>query len=493
MGIGKRFKSPKVRILTALGLFFALTTGGAIWVGYAVKDQVKETAEEIAPAFSPDVISAAFDDRKCEHLGKAEWQTFIAQRYAVEKNYQKAHDAYVKARDESTEALGKDGVMTYTITGFQAHFEYQFRKYPLAEELFRQELSSLKKTKGSQKEIFYIQEWLANVLMDQGKIKQQINVLKDALSTARLVDQKEQSKSQEQTLDALDRLGSAYESARQYDKQEEICQQALTIARQLQDSKLVAQRLRDLGGAKCGRGDHAAAIKIYTEALSIDPNYLYAYTDRGWVYSYMHDYKHAIEDMNAAVKLDSQDKASSLCSRAGIYEQSGDYQKAIDDYTSAIAKSSRGSFTTSLYGCRASLFEKVGRLKDAIGDYTEILHHKEHPRTYIDRGDVYMQMHEPGVAIEDYSRALQFTESEKYQATERNPIASQIVYEKRAKAYVALGKPKLAEADHMRAQLETLSEQPKATSAAESKESNPEKVHDQSAVATAKDASSEHP
>jgi tetratricopeptide (TPR) repeat protein len=210
-----------------------------------------------------------------------------------------------------------------------------------------------------------------------------------------------------------------------------------------------------------------SAIKVDSEALILDPTSISTYAARALAYSNVHDYKHAIEDMNTAVKLDcTETNHWALWSRAGIYEKSGDYQRAIDDYTSAIARSNRGGFVAPLYDRRAKLFQKVGRPKDAISDYTEILNHSADPSAFVSRGDLYQKILQPGLAIEDYTKALAFTESAKYQRREENPISSKTVYEKRAKAYTALGKSSLAEADRLQAQRETASEKPKATAAA---------------------------
>jgi tetratricopeptide (TPR) repeat protein len=50
--------------------------------------------------------------------------------------------------------------------------------------------------------------------------------------------------------------------------------------------------------------DYDRAIQDYNEAIRLDPNHSYVFTNRGNVYFYKQDYDRAIQDYNEAIRLD---------------------------------------------------------------------------------------------------------------------------------------------------------------------------------------------
>jgi len=75
-------------------------------------------------------------------------------------------------------------------------------------------------------------------------------------------------------------------------------------------------------------GEPDEAIKIYTRALDLDPNYAVAHNHIAFCYAWLGDHKKAEEHFKKYVQLD--DKANSYDSLASGYMFAGEYDKAID-------------------------------------------------------------------------------------------------------------------------------------------------------------------
>lgn len=106
------------------------------------------------------------------------------------------------------------------------------------------------------------------------------------------------------------------------------------------------------------------AIKYYDEAIKIDPNYVYAYTNRGAIKSDLAQYKEAIKDYDKVIEL--KPNAYVYAARAYAYRMQGCSKEAIMDYSEAIKLDSNNIF---LYYKRAEL----ENYEEAIRDYDEII------------------------------------------------------------------------------------------------------------------------
>lgn len=83
------------------------------------------------------------------------------------------------------------------------------------------------------------------------------------------------------------------------------------------------------------RHDHAAKIADFTEALTIYPEYVAAYMERGISKRILGDFVGAIEDATAAIKLDA--KNAELYTQRGIaYFLNGEGDKANEDYAHSL-------------------------------------------------------------------------------------------------------------------------------------------------------------
>jgi len=86
-------------------------------------------------------------------------------------------------------------------------------------------------------------------------------------------------------------------------------------------------------GEKCT--DPQKAIEYLDEAIKLEPNFSWAYNNRGNVYRDLGQYQRAIEDYDEAIRL-KPDYDLFYVNRGNAYCDLGQYQRAIEDYNVAI-------------------------------------------------------------------------------------------------------------------------------------------------------------
>ena len=154
------------------------------------------------------------------------------------------------------------------------------------------------------------------------------------------------------------------------------------------------------------------AIKDFTKAIELKPDYALAYNNRGAVYRNKGEHDLAIEDCNKAIQLKS-DYAFAYSNRGAAYRNKGDYNCAIKDYNKAIQL--KPDFVQAYYN-RGLAYHEKGELDVAIRDYNNAIELNPkliHP--YYNRGNAYLQKRYFDKAIKDYSKVIEL-DSELVQA-----------------------------------------------------------------------------
>jgi len=118
------------------------------------------------------------------------------------------------------------------------------------------------------------------------------------------------------------------------------------------------------GNANAAKGDSAAAIADYDEALKLDPKNARALANRGTAHSEKGDTDAALADFDAALKLDRR-LGSAYFNRANALAAKGDAERAIADYTAAI-KYDRHN--VNAYIARGALHLAGGAMPNARAD-----------------------------------------------------------------------------------------------------------------------------
>ena len=88
------------------------------------------------------------------------------------------------------------------------------------------------------------------------------------------------------------------------------------------------------GLAYSNLGNSQNAISDASKAISVDPNYVNAYTMRGQAYADIEQYQPAMTDFDKALSIDPKDGFAYEC-RAGVWAAWGQHAKAKADYRKA--------------------------------------------------------------------------------------------------------------------------------------------------------------
>jgi lipoprotein NlpI len=118
------------------------------------------------------------------------------------------------------------------------------------------------------------------------------------------------------------------------------------------------------GNANAAKGDFAAAIGDYDEALKLEPKNARALTNRGTAHSEKGDPEAALADFGEAIKRDPR-FASAYFNRANAYAAKGETDLAIGDYTAAIKYDRRN---VNAYIARGALHLAGGTAAKARAD-----------------------------------------------------------------------------------------------------------------------------
>lgn len=156
-------------------------------------------------------------------------------------------------------------------------------------------------------------------------------------------------------------------------------------------------------------------IKLYTQAIELDPNNSTAYHNRGFVYTSLKNYAQALADFTRAIECDAEND-DSYASRGNVYNEIGEYQKAIADLSKSIELNlmlkSRGYFCTSLNYHYIELGKAYRNLKDyrrAEDYFTKAIEEFSlDSEAYYERGLVYYECGDYERALADFNKAFEY-------------------------------------------------------------------------------------
>jgi len=158
----------------------------------------------------------------------------------------------------------------------------------------------------------------------------------------------------------------------------------------------------DRGTTFYGRSEWDAAIKEFTEAIRLDPNYVNAYIYRGIAYVNKNDYDRAITDLNEAIRL-NPNYAIAYYNRGNAYRKKNDNDRAIADYTQAIRH--RPDYAWAYFNRGVAYYNKKDYDR-AIADYTQAIRLDPNDAdAYQNRGNAYKAKGDTARANVDYAKA----------------------------------------------------------------------------------------
>jgi len=200
-------------------------------------------------------------------------------------------------------------------------------------------------------------------------------------------------------------------------------------------AQAVTEAIRSASRAMAA-GDYDEAIRQYSTAIRLDPNYANAYANRGLAHYRKEDYDSAIADFTKAIAL-APESGKLRHYRAQAYAQKKDYQAAIADLDEALRKDPDSTERRFL---RGQVLFRAGKYDSAIEDFALVI--RAEPQSsmgYRWRGMCYAGKGQHDKAVAEFTRALQ-----------ANP-RSALAYYNRSLSHAALGDSAAAKSDMDRA------------------------------------------
>lgn len=172
------------------------------------------------------------------------------------------------------------------------------------------------------------------------------------------------------------------------------------------------------------RKDYDLAIKDYTRAIELRPDYTEAYNNRGWVYGNKHDYDREIQDCTKAIEL-KPDYADAYNNRGSAYGGKGVFNLAIPDYAKALDLKPEDA---DVYYNLGVAFSRIDDHNRAIQYYAKAIEIKPNfAAAYNNRGISYAAINAHDQAIRDYTQTISLKPD------------NADVYNNRAAAYCSMG------------------------------------------------------
>lgn len=149
---------------------------------------------------------------------------------------------------------------------------------------------------------------------------------------------------------------------------------ARVIADDKQKPKGRAAAFYNRANAHAAKGDHAAAIADYDEAIKLAPKNPRAYNNRGTSRADSGEADPAIADFSEAIRQDAR-FASAYLNRANAYAAKGETARALEDYASAIRLNRR---SVNAYLARGALLLAGGETVKARADLKQAVALERH-------------------------------------------------------------------------------------------------------------------
>lgn len=141
----------------------------------------------------------------------------------------------------------------------------------------------------------------------------------------------------------------------------------------------------------------------FGSAISINPNYDTAYSNRGSAYIKLGECDKAIADYDRSIAI-NPNNATDYRNRSTAYTELGEYANAVADYDRAIAIDPNDAVA---YHNRGGAYVSIGGYAKAIADFDRAVSINPNlADAYKGRGDAYLFTEDYDKAIADYSHAI---------------------------------------------------------------------------------------
>jgi tetratricopeptide (TPR) repeat protein len=176
-----------------------------------------------------------------------------------------------------------------------------------------------------------------------------------------------------------------------------------TVVNSETEPRDVSAMLYIRGNAYSRKRDFVHAIRDYDQAISLRPDFAYAFAARGRVYDEIADYDQAIAEYDRAIKLDPN-MGIVFNNRGNAYLHKGEFDRAIQDYNQAIKLTPYDAVAFEDRGGAYRLKQDCDR---AIQDYDQSIRlNPTRSRAFNSRGFCYGLKGNQDQAIRDYGEAI---------------------------------------------------------------------------------------
>ncbi|MEO0837370.1 MAG: tetratricopeptide repeat protein [Cyanobacteria bacterium J06643_5] len=183
-----------------------------------------------------------------------------------------------------------------------------------------------------------------------------------------------------------------------------------------------AKQLYQQGLINYKNSEYKQAIKLFSQAIRINPEYSSAYNLRGDAYYRLGEYEKSQQDSSAAIRNNPND-ANAYYDRAFSLYFAGEFNGAIIDYNQAIKLNP--DFANAYYG-RGLARHEIKENEKAIKDLNQaIAINPKFTSAYFQRGIIHREMKEKLEAIKDFDEAIKI-----------NPKYTEAYYERGKTRYV---------------------------------------------------------
>lgn len=238
--------------------------------------------------------------------------------------------------------------------------------------------------------------------------------------------------------------GSSYSSKHEFGKAIDDYSKAISLS----PDAVAAYNNRGLAYLETANDDNA--ISDFDKAISLQSDLASIYANRGIAFSFKHDVDRAIADFHKAISLDPNNVVAYV-NRGSLYVSIGEFDLAIADFDRAIKRQPN---LHEAYNNRGLAYSEKGDLRRAFADFERALQIKhDSPQVYNNLGRSYYMAGDAQRAIAEFDKALKLKPDLALVLLNRGAANSSIgEYDRAIADYSAVIKinPQMAQAYHYR-------------------------------------------
>ena len=177
----------------------------------------------------------------------------------------------------------------------------------------------------------------------------------------------------------------------------------LTQKFEAEDKVFLSNQKLDEGWKLWYQKDFKSAVKLFDEAIQLNPNNARAWYGRGTAYGDLKQHEQAIQDLNKALEFKQHEFMYN--NRGLAYNNLKQYERAIADFDKAIQLNP--NFATAYYN-RGLAYLKQQQYEQAIQDYNRAIQlNPNDADSYNNRGWTYYCIKKYQRALTDFDKALE--------------------------------------------------------------------------------------